>query len=69
MSTAPINIGLSILRGRSGRPSALLDAEHSSTSSPQGTVHEESFGVIHLRAHREEAWCNFTPHPIDEWRR
>ena len=42
MSTAPINIGLSILRGRSGRPSTLTNVEHSSTTSPQGPVHEES---------------------------
>ena len=54
MSTGAIYVGLSIRRGRAGRPSALLDAEHFSASSPQGTVHEELFvkNVTHVHIWR-----------------
>ena len=37
-----IYVDLSRRRGRSGRPSTLPNVEHSSTTSPQGPVHEES---------------------------
>ena len=40
--SSAIYVGLSIRRGHSRRPSALLNVEHSSTTSPQGTVNEKS---------------------------
>ena len=40
-----------------GRPSTSPDVEHSSTTSPQGTVHEELVEKVGIRAHLEEWQC------------
>ena len=52
--------GLSIRSGRSRRPSTLPNVEHSSTTSPQGSVHEESLVKSPLisAADLEAHWCN-----------